>query len=362
MRHAHREASLASEERLSALPAMATRWPRLLLTACGLVVVAAVAVAYGPVAIPLESVAKIIASRLPGVAVTTTWTPAWDAIVWDIRLPRVVLAGLVGAALALAGATYQAVFRNPLADPYLLGVASGAGLGASIAIATSLSVSYYHFSPLTLMAFAGALLAAGLAYSLARVGRMVPLTTLILAGVAIGSLASAGTSFVLMTNGERALSILAWLMGGFGTSNWEKAWLVWPYLAPAAAVILMHGRTLNIMQLDEEQAQQLGVNVEQVKLLLISAATLTTAAAVSVSGIIGFVGLIVPHTVRLLWGADHRHLLPLSMTAGAAFLILADLLARSVMPPQEVPVGIITALCGAPFFLYLLRQRRRAIL
>jgi len=224
-----------------------------------------------------------------------------------------------------------------------------------------LDASVGGVSLVPLAAFAGALTAVALAYALARVGRTVPTVTLILAGVAISSIATSATSFLMISHSQRVLTTLTWLLGGFNLSEWSKLWWVLPYVLPAAVIILLHGRILNVLQLDEEQAQQLGVNVEQVKLLLLGAASLATAAAVSVSGIIGFVGLIVPHTVRLLWGPDHRQLLPMSMVVGAAFLILADMLARTVNSPSEVPVGIITAFCGAPFFLYLLRLRQRAV-
>ena len=353
--------------RLRALisPAAATRpglaWPRLAGAIALTLAIALLAAMWGAVAIPWEAVVKILLSRLPGVEIGGPWPHGWETIVWEIRLPRVVMAGLVGATLAMAGATYQALFHNPLADPYFLGVAAGAGLGATIAIVSPLSISAYYLSPLSLLAFLGALGAVGAAYGLARTGRTVPMTTLILAGVAIGSLCAAATSLLLILNGQQALAILAWLLGGFGTAHWGSLNLLWPYLLLAAVVLLAHRRILNVMQLDEEQARSLGIDVERTKLLLVGAATLATAAAVSVGGLIGFVGLIVPHAVRLLWGPDYRQLLPLSMLLGGAFLILADLLARTVAAPGEIPVGVVTAFFGAPFFLYILRQRKRAI-
>jgi len=278
-----------------------------------------------------------------------------------VTSPDASMAGLVGAALATAGATYQGLFRNPLADPYLIGVAAGAGLGATLVIVSSLDYVFGGVSLVPLAAFGGGLTAVGLAYSLARVGRTVPTVTLILAGVAISSIATSATAFLMINNSQRVHATLTWLLGGFNLSEWGKLWWLLPYVLPAAAIILLYGRILNVLQLDEEQAQQLGVNVERVKLLLLGAASLAAAAAVSVSGVIGFVGLIVPHAVRLLWGPDYRQLLPMSMILGGAFLILADLLARTVNSPSEIPVGIITAFCGAPFFLYLLRLRQRAV-
>ncbi|MGQ9572700.1 MAG: FecCD family ABC transporter permease [Dehalococcoidia bacterium] len=336
-------------------------WPRLALGLAALVGAVLLAAAIGPADIPTDAMARIILSRLPGVGLADSLPQSWRDIVWEVRLPRVVIAGLVGATLAFSGATYQAVFRNPLADPYLIGVAAGAGLGATAVIVSPLDHTVRGVSLVPLAAFGGAITAVSLAYMLARVGRTVPTVTLILAGVAISSIATSATSFLMISNSQRVLTTLTWLLGGFNLSEWGKLWWVLPYALPAAAIVLLYGRILNVLQLDEEQAQQLGVNVEQVKLLLLAAASLATAAAVSVSGIIGFVGLIIPHAVRLLWGPDYRQLLPMSMVLGAAFLILADLLARTVNSPSEVPVGIITAFCGAPFFLYLLRRRQRVV-
>ena len=347
-------------------PSLAVALPRRSAWPLGLAIVVLLAAvllgaAVGPAGIPLDAVLRIIVARVSGADLASGLPRQWQDIVWEIRLPRVILAGLVGASLALAGATYQAVFRNPLADPYLIGVAAGAGFGAAIAVVAGWDFSFYQMSPLTIMTFAGALTAAGVSYLLARVGRTVPVTTLLLAGVAIGSLASSATSYLIISSGDKGLAIYSWILGGFNDSSWQRLWLLVPYLLPAAVLLLAHGRILNVMQLDEEQAQQLGVNVERVKLLLIGLATLVTAAAVSVAGVIGFVGLIVPHFVRLLWGPDHRQLLPLSMVVGAAFLILADVPARTIDAPSEIPVGIVTAFCGTPFFLYLLRLRQRAV-
>ncbi len=337
-------------------------WPRLALGLAALLAAMVLGLAMGPADIPLGALARIMASRLPGLDLTDGLPRAWNDIVWQVRLPRVLLAGMVGATLALAGATYQGIFRNPLAEPYLIGVAAGAALGATILIVSPLAyVSFGSFSLLPLAAFAGAVAAVTLAYSLARTGEAVPATALILAGVAISAMATSVTSFLTFLNLDDVFSILAWLMGGFNFSGWQRLAWVAPYILPAAALLLLHGRTLNVLQLGDEQAQQLGVNVEGTKLLLLGAASLATAAAVSVSGIIGFVGLIIPHAARLLWGPDHRQLLPMSMLLGATFLVLADLLARTVIQPSELPVGIITAFSGAPFFLYLLRRSQRGV-
>jgi iron complex transport system permease protein len=271
-----------------------------------------------------------------------------------------MLAGLAGATLAMSGATYQGVFRNPLADPYLIGVATGAALGATVVAVTDTNASWHGLSALPLAAFAGALISVVVVYGVARSGNTVPATTLILAGVALSSLATALTSYLMLQNTSNTLSVFSVVLGSFNTATWTKIAWVLPYAVPSAAIILAHGRILNVMNLDEEQARGLGIDVERTKLILLGAASLAAAAAVSVCGTIGFVGLIVPHAVRLMWGPDNRQLLPMSILLGAAFLIGADLIARTVDRPSEVPVGIITAFCGVPFFLYLLRRSRGA--
>lgn len=283
-------------------------------------------------------------------------------ILINMRLPRIFLAGLVGAALSTAGATFQGVFRNPLADPYLLGVAQGAGLGAVIGFMLP-SSNFIMLGSVPIMALCGGLITIVILYFLARVGRTLPVTTLILAGVALGAFLSSVTFFLTMTQfGEGVKGVLHWLMGSFSTSGWNEVYVLLPYLIIALIPIYLYSRSLNLMQLDEEQAQQLGVNVEKVKIILLLSATLLTAAAVSFAGCIGFVGIIIPHTVRLIWGPDYRFLLPLSTILGAIFLILADTLARTVsLTAEEIPVGLITAMVGAPFFLYLLRQKKRVL-
>lgn len=326
-----------------------------------LVVVVVLAAAVGSVQIPFLTTSSILISKLPLIELTPNWTDALETIVLEIRLPRVILAGLVGAALAIAGATYQGLFRNPLADPYLIGVAQGAALGAVIGFLIPSTWHGWGFGIIPLLAFTGALVSTATVYSLARVGKTLPVTTLILAGVALGALLASIVSYLIISSGERMHGIMFWLMGSFSLTQWSEAKIVLPYVLLGIIIILLYARPLNLMQLDEEQAQQLGINVERLKLVLLGAATLITAAAVSFVGIIGFVGIIIPHAVRLIWGADHRFLLPLSVLTGAIFLILADLIARTALAPTEIPIGVITALCGAPFFLYLLRRRKRVI-
>jgi len=339
----------------------------MLLLGALLIVVILFATGVGSVPIPIATAFEVMVSQLPFVNITpsvpdvpggTLTLESLRMIILDIRLPRIILAGLVGAALAVAGATYQGLFRNPLADPYLLGVASGAGLGATVAMLIPFTLTWVAFGAVPLFAFIGGVGAVTVVYLLGRVGKTMPTTTLILAGVALGSFLASITSYLMTIAGEQLQGLVFWLLGGLHFTKWSEVWVVLPAVLAGFVIIWIHARPLNVMQLDEEQAQQLGINVERVKLILLGAATLTTSAAICFTGLIGFVGIIVPHAVRLVWGPDHRFLLPLSMLVGAIFLILADTLARTLVSPAGIPVGVITAFCGAPFFLYLLRKRK----
>ncbi len=329
----------------------------ILFTAC----IALVAATQGSVNIPLTTVVKIAIERMPFLNIESTWPQSSETILWELRFPRVLLAGVVGGALALSGATYQALFRNPLASPDLIGVASGAGLGVTLLLIGPLPAYIFGISTLPYAAFLGALIAIVLAYTIARTKGVVPTTTLILAGVAMTSLAGAITTFLMLSVSQDIRPVLSWLLGSFASAGWHQFPIILPYVLLGSLTLISHSRILNVMQLDEEQAQQLGVNVERTKVLLIAAASLTTAAAVAVSGIVGFVGLVAPHAVRLIWGPNYRLLLPMAAIFGAAFLILADLAARTLHRPGELPVGVITALLGVPFFLYLLKQAKRGV-
>ena len=333
-------------------------WWRLVFASVLLFVVALFAVSQGSVRIPIDAVVRILVSRFPFVSLEADWPSTWETILWQLRWPRVVLAGIVGASLATCGAAYQGLFKNPLADPYLIGVASGAGLGATMVLVSGVPLFVLGISILPAAAFAGGMIAVVLAYMVARQSSGTALTTLILAGVAIASLAGAVTSLLMIRSDPDVKPVLSWLLGGFISARWSQSLIVLAYLLPAGLAFAAYGRILNVMQLDEDHAAQLGVNVERTKLLLVASATLGTAAAVSFSGLIGFVGLVAPHVVRLVWGSDYRFLLPMSAFVGAGFLIIADLVARTIVSPGELPVGIVTAFCGAPFFLYLLRKRK----
>ncbi len=279
-------------------------------------------------------------------------------IVWAIRLPRTVLIVLTGMALAGSGTAYQGLFRNPLADPFLIGVASGAGLGAVIAMSVKWPYSFWGLMAVPMASFAGALLTVFAVYLVARVGNTVPTTSLILAGVAISSFATSLTSFLMLRSTGEVRRALGWLLGGASQAGWTAILALLPYLVIGLGILLLSGHILNLLQFGDDQAQQLGLNVGRARTLVLAAASLSAAAAVAFSGIIGFIGLIVPHIIRLWVGGDYRRVMPLSILGGATALLLSDVLARVLLAPQELPVGIVTSLAGAPFFLWVLRRAR----
>lgn len=314
--------------------------------------------AAGPVYIPPVTVGRILLDQVPGITLQADWTDAFATILLQIRLPHIALMALAGAALASSGAAYQGVFRNPLADPYLIGVASGAGLGAVIAMSVRWPVEWRGLYPIPLAAFCGAILTIALVYSIARVGKSLPTTTLILAGVAVSSFATSLTSFLMFRSTSELRRAIGWMLGSSVLTGWEPFLAALPYATIGMAVLVISGHALNVLQYGEEQAQQLGLAAEKAKALILVAASLTTATAVAFTGIIGFVGLIVPHLARIIWGSNYKRLLPLSILAGAWLLLLADILARIMLAPQVLPVGIVTALAGAPFFLWVLRSAK----
>lgn len=322
-----------------------------------LVVALGLSMALGPVVIPLADVWQVLVcwfTRRPFPQELQTFA----TILLVIRAPRTALTALTGAALGSSGAAYQGLFRNPLADPYLIGVASGAGLGAVLAMSMRWPYTVWGLLTVPAAAFLGALVAVLLVCALARVGTTIPTTSLILAGVAISSFASALTSFLMLRSTGELHRAIGWLMGGSAQAGWQPVLILLPYLIPGLAVLLLSGHALNLLQFGDEQAQQMGLAVTRARLIVLFSASLATAAAVAFSGIIGFVGLIVPHLIRLWFGADYRRLLPLAMLGGMTALLLADVLARLLMAPQELPVGVITALFGAPFFLWVLRRAK----
>lgn len=311
-------------------------------------------VVLGSVSIPAADALAVISHRLVGWP-AQAWPASAETIVWELRLPRVLTAMVVGMALSLAGATFQGLLRNPLADPYVLGTASGAALGAAVALLLPINLALLGFGLLHLLAFGGALVAVAVVYRLARIGSLGSMTAVLLTGYAVGALLAAGLAVTMYLSGSNLRQIFTYLLGSFALASWPHVLAGVPIVAVGASIILSRARALNAMLLGEETAAHLGVNVRRERLLLLGAATLVTAAAVAMSGLIGFVGLVVPHLVRLVVGPNARVLLPLSALFGAAFLALADLLARI---PGELPVGVVTAIVGAPFFLYLLRRYR----
>lgn len=315
----------------------------------------------GAVLIPPAAVVRLLIGSLSGSQLPADLPATFEAIVLQIRLPHAALITLTGAALGGSGAVYQGVFRNPLADPYLIGVASGGGLGAVLALAINWPDTLLGLYTIPAAAFAGAALTVAAVYSLARVGRTVPTTTLILAGVAVSSLTTALTSFLMLRSTQELYRAIAWLLGGGAMGGWDPVLAMLPYTLVGLLVLLFSGHTLNVLQFGEEQAAQLGIHTERAKLILVGAASLTTAAAVAFAGIIGFIGLIVPHIVRMLWGPDYRRLVPLAVLGGASALLIADVLARTIVAPQTLPVGIVTALAGAPFFLWILRRAKEQV-
>lgn len=315
-----------------------------------------VGVCFGTIHIPIKHTIGILTQSLTFLNLGNEWTNSHEIILLKIRLPRVILACIVGAALASSGAAFQGLFRNPLADPYLIGVAGGAGLGAAITILSKITliVNLEFFLPIA--AFSGAIITVTTAYFISLKSGKVSLISLILAGVAISASTSAITAFLMIRSNPDLRPLVSWLLGGFQSAEWTQVLILLVYLIPSWILMMAYSRTLNTLQLDEKMAKQLGVNIEKTKVIIITTATLTTAAAVAFSGIIGFVGLIAPHCVRLIWNNDYRSLIPTSALLGASFMILADLVSRTIIAPSELPVGIITALFGTPFFLYLLRK------
>lgn len=284
-----------------------------------------------------------------------------ESIIWNIRLPRVLLGVIVGASLSIAGASFQGMFKNPMADPYVIGISSGAALGATIAIILKLDFILLGFSSVSLFAFIGALIAVTMVYNIAKVKNQIPVTTLLLSGVAIGQFFTAIMSFMMVIFNKDMNKIIYWTLGSLSGKGWNPIITISIPVIVSIVILNFFARDLNIMLTGEESAKSLGVNVEKTKVYILMLGTFMCSLTVSVSGIIGFVGLIIPHIVRLIIGPDHRILLPASALLGGVFMIFADTIARTIISPIEIPVGIITAIFGGPFFIYLLRARKKSI-
>lgn len=313
----------------------------------------------GPVHIPVRGIVLDIIDRLPLVDVDSGLTEQQRDVLWLLRMPRVVLGAVVGGTLALGGAAYQGTFRNPLADPYLLGVAAGAGLGATVAIVKAPQFTVFGHPSIPMFAFLGGALAVGLAMLVGRsFGEGRSSATLLLGGIAVATFLTALQTLVQQTRDETLRQVYDWILGRLATAQWSEVRMVAPYLLVSAVVVLLHGRLIDVLGLGDRTAESLGVNASRVRLTVVLAVTLGTAAAVAVSGLIGFVGIVVPHVVRLLGARGYRALLPLSAIVGAAFLVACDLAARTVMEPAELPIGVVTAIVGAPVFALVLRSAR----
>lgn len=330
----------------------------LVVALLALFVVVVVATLLGAAGLGWTQVLQEVAAQLTGG--TSPLSEQQAAIIWQLRLPRVVLGGLVGAALAVAGAAFQGVFRNPLADPFLLGAAAGAGMAATVVVVTAPVAAGWIISPLPLAAFAGALGGVGLSWMLGR-SAGGGTAALLLAGVAVAAFLTAIQTFAQQMNTDTIKQVYTWMLGGLNTSGWREVLLALPYIGAAAVVLCLCARLLDVLAVGDDEAASLGIRPGRVRLAVLFAASLATAAAVAVSGLIGFVGIVVPHVVRLLAGGSYRVVVPLSLIGGATFMIIADQIARTVLSPAELPIGVITAFTGAPFFILVLRMNREQL-
>lgn len=334
----------------------------LLSLTLALIAAVVLACALGAVSIPPLDIVKMTLNKIHFANFQATWQPADETIIFQIRLIRVIAGALVGAALATAGVLFQGLLRNPMADPYITGTSGGAALGVTIAMMLPLGLAFSGLGLIPIAAFCGALITILLVYNLARVGSKTPIVSMLLAGFVVSAMLIAVMSLLIMINSELNLklhSIFSFLIGSISVQYWSQIAVIAPLSIGGIIIACFFAFHLNAFSLGEEQAAYLGINVEREKLLILALGSLLTACAVSLSGLIGFVGLVMPHAVRLILGPDHRLLIPASALAGATFLIVTDTLARTVVAPTELPVGIITALIGAPFFIYLLRRTRR---
>lgn len=359
---------MSNDEVESAYFRRTSRWKLVvLLLLIALFAVVLVSLNVGYAQIPFGNILAILSKQIPflnGIIDSSLVLPAEAAIILQIRLPRIIAGVVVGAALAASGVVYQGVFKNPMADSYILGVSAGAAVGASFSILFGAGFAFFGFRLVQVAAFLGALFAMFLVYNISRVGSRVPVTTLLLCGIAVNFFLYAVVALLEVIAGEQLHAIVFWLIGGFSNVLWADIWAVLPFIIIGTMVSYFYARDLNLLALGEDQAQHLGVNVERVKQILLIFASMVTAAAVSISGLVGFVGLMVPHITRLVIGPDHRILFPASTIVGAMFLVVCDAIARVIATPfastLELPVGIVTMLAGAPFFIILFRKKKQS--
>ncbi|MCT4565988.1 MAG: iron chelate uptake ABC transporter family permease subunit [Maledivibacter sp.] len=316
----------------------------------------------GVAKIPLNESSKIILSNIPFIKNKVSLegiSPSHIVIINKIRFPRIILSALIGIALAGCGVVFQGIFKNPMAEPYVLGISSGAAFGATLAIVFGFEAAAFGIGAISIMAFGGAIITTFIVYNISRIGNKTPIMTLLLAGIAMSFFLSSMISLLMTFNRQKVEKIVFWTMGSLSSASWKHVIISAPIILLGSLLFTLFSRDLNVMLLGEDSAKGLGVEVEKLKKGLLLIASIVAASAVSVSGIIGFVGLVIPHIVRLIVGPDHRVLIPFTLISGAIFMIIADTLARIIMPPTEIPVGVITALFGAPFFIYLLHKNKK---
>lgn len=321
--------------------------------------------ALGSAAIPFSDALRILLSRVPLIGNSISLegiSEVHERIVLNIRLPRILLAATVGLMLSGSGVIYQSIFKNPMADPYILGVSSGAALGATIGIILSVTFQFGGLTGVSLLAFVGALLTTFFVYTVSRVGNKAPVVTLLLSGIAVSFFLQSLISMIMTLHRDQVERIMFWTFGSVATASWKQLLFVAPVMAISVVIYMLYGRALNILSMGEEDAKSLGVDVEKTKIILLIVTALSTASAVGVSGIIGFVGLVIPHVMRFLVGPDIRVLMPASLVGGAVFLVLCDALSRLVIMPIEIPIGVVTALVGAPYFLSLIVRSKNKLM
>lgn len=329
----------------------------LLLCSCWSVLMGSAGIAFG------DSM-KVLLSKVPlikQIINKENINPMYEVIIWQVRMPRILQAALVGGSLAVSGCTFQAVFRNPLADPHILGISSGASLGATLGILSGMTLNFFGLGVTSIFAFIGAILTVSVVYRLGTLGRNMVVTQLLLVGTAIGMLLSAMISLLMIYHREQLEKVYLWTLGSFSAANWQRVQFLLVITVIGVIGIFLLARELNVLMTGDEVASSLGIETEKLKKLLIVMASLLVAASVSVSGVIGFVGLIIPHCMRLLLGPDHKILIPAAALGGAGFMIFCDTLARTIAQPTEIPVGVITAVFGAPYFIFLLYRSTRNI-